>query len=115
MWLPFFALLHSRLPALTDQGVAVLYAVGTPPALTQLPLTSCPSCRLPPLPSPSLPPPSLQRDTFAPMALTYNDRSVNENMHVSLAFKLAAEDPDLNIFAHFSRAEYKLVREGVQG
>jgi hypothetical protein len=43
-------------------------------------------------------------------ALTYNDRSVNENMHASLAFRLAAEEPGLNLFAAFSEAEYDQVR-----
>lgn len=44
-------------------------------------------------------------------ALTYNDRSVNENMHASLAFTLAAEEPGLNLFARFSPAEYEQVRK----
>lgn len=43
------------------------------------------------------------------MAMTYNDKSVNEMMHVSLAFKLAFEDPSLNVFAKFSEQEYELV------
>jgi hypothetical protein len=45
-------------------------------------------------------------------ALMYNDRSVNENMHASLAFRLAAEEPGLNLFASFSEAEYEQVRGG---
>jgi hypothetical protein len=45
-------------------------------------------------------------------ALMYNDRSVNENMHASLAFRLAAEEPGLNLFASFSDAEYEQVRGG---
>lgn len=43
-------------------------------------------------------------------ALAYNDRSVNEMMHASLAFRLAAEDPALDIFAAFPQAEYETVR-----
>jgi hypothetical protein len=46
--------------------------------------------------------------------VTYNDRSVNENMHASLAFQYALQDPGLNIFANFSTEEYELVR-GVNG
>lgn len=42
-------------------------------------------------------------------ALTYNDRSVNENMHASLAFTLALEHDDLNLFRRFSTAEYEQV------
>jgi hypothetical protein len=49
--------------------------------------------------------------TRAPMALTYNDRSVNENMHACLAFSLA-QQPGLNIFEGFSDAEYEQVGKG---
>ncbi len=41
-------------------------------------------------------------------ALMYNDRSINENYHVSCAFRLAHEQP-FNIFQHFSKEEYKAV------
>lgn len=44
-----------------------------------------------------------------PQALLYNDRSVNEMMHASLAFRLAAEKPALNLFKRFSDAEYDQV------
>lgn len=47
-------------------------------------------------------------------AIVYNDRSVNENMHVSKAFQLALENPELNIFSKFSDEEYMQVREGYQ-
>jgi hypothetical protein len=53
--------------------------------------------------------------TRDPQALTYNDRSVNEMMHASLAFKLAADNPGLNIFARFSEAEYELVSGSERG
>lgn len=43
-------------------------------------------------------------------AMVYNDRSVNENMHASLAFNLALEHKDLNLFSKFSTAEYEQVR-----
>jgi hypothetical protein len=49
------------------------------------------------------------------MAMTYNDKSVNEMMHVSLAFKLAVEDPSLNVFAKFSEQEYELVSDCRRG
>lgn len=42
-------------------------------------------------------------------ALTYNDRSVNENMHASLAFTLATENDDLNLFKRFPTADYEKV------
>jgi hypothetical protein len=43
-------------------------------------------------------------------ALTYNDRSVNENFHVSTAFSLAYSWPGANIFGGLSREEEKQVR-----
>jgi hypothetical protein len=42
-------------------------------------------------------------------ALLYNDRSVNENFHVSTAFTLAYSSPELNVFSGFSREEEKQV------
>lgn len=42
-------------------------------------------------------------------AVIYNDRSVNENMHVSRAFQLALEHDELNIFENFSNEEYTTV------
>eukprot|EP00879_Flechtneria_rotunda_P009756 GHRR01010206.1.p1 GENE.GHRR01010206.1~~GHRR01010206.1.p1 ORF type:complete len:373 (+),score=154.98 GHRR01010206.1:405-1523(+) len=44
-------------------------------------------------------------------ALIYNDKSVNENMHCSLAFQLALDNPDVNVFERFSQAEYEQVRK----
>lgn len=49
------------------------------------------------------------------VAVRYNDKSPNENMHVSMAFQLALEDPDINIFAGLSDAQYKEVRGGLGG
>jgi hypothetical protein len=48
----------------------------------------------------------------AAAALTYNDRSVNENFHVSTAFSLAYSWPGANIFGGLSREEEKQVRRG---
>jgi hypothetical protein len=42
-------------------------------------------------------------------ALVYNDKSVNENMHASLAFQIAHDNAEMNIFASFSDEEYKQV------
>lgn len=49
------------------------------------------------------------RDT---QAVIYNDRSVNENMHASMAFQLAASSPEVNIFANFPPKVYELVGVG---
>lgn len=43
-------------------------------------------------------------------ALTYNDRSVNEMMHASLAFSVALDNDALNIFAAFPPDEYERLR-----
>lgn len=48
-------------------------------------------------------------------ALVYNDRSVNENFHVSTAFTLAYSSPELNVFSGFSREEEKQVGGGHSG
>eukprot|EP00877_Chromochloris_zofingiensis_P000698 jgi/Chrzof1/10629/Cz05g05230.t1 len=48
-------------------------------------------------------------------AIVYNDRSVNENMHVSKAFQLALENPELNIFSKFSDEEYMQARRWIVG
>lgn len=42
-------------------------------------------------------------------ALIYNDRNVNENMHASLAFTLATDNDDLNLFKRFPTADYEKV------
>lgn len=44
-------------------------------------------------------------------SLVYNDKSVNEMMHASLAFKLAHDNAELNLFERFSEAEFELVRK----
>lgn len=54
----------------------------------------------------------MQVRTRAPTAVTYNDRSVNENMHACLAFQHALQDPALNIFANFNTEDYELVSRG---
>jgi hypothetical protein len=46
----------------------------------------------------------------AVLAVNFPVRSVNENMHASLAFKLALDTPGLNIFEKFTQEEYELVR-----
>ena len=45
-------------------------------------------------------------------ALVYNDKSVNENMHASLAFQIAHDNAEMNIFSNFSDEQYKQVRPG---
>jgi len=42
-------------------------------------------------------------------AVIYNDKSVNEMMHASLAFQIAQDNPEIDIFARFSQEEYELV------
>lgn len=44
-------------------------------------------------------------------AVIYNDKSVNEMMHASLAFQIAQDNPEIDIFARFSQEEYELVRK----
>ena len=39
-------------------------------------------------------------------AIVYNDRSVNENFHVSSAFRIVSQDKGANIFSGLSRADY---------
>eukprot|EP00891_Asterochloris_glomerata_P008654 jgi/Astpho2/8654/e_gw1.00126.42.1_t len=48
-------------------------------------------------------------NTRHPNAIIYNDRSVNENFHVSCAFRLA-QLPETNIFEGLSRQEFVQVR-----
>lgn len=43
-------------------------------------------------------------------AITYNDRSVNENFHVSSAFRIVSQSEETNIFSGLSRAEYIVAR-----
>ena len=47
------------------------------------------------------------------IALTYNDISVLENMHVSEAFKLMHSDNNCNIFEGFDREKYKIMRKQI--
>lgn len=42
-------------------------------------------------------------------AVIYNDKSVNEMMHASLAFQIAQDNPEIDIFARFNQEEYELV------
>lgn len=48
-------------------------------------------------------------------AITYNDRSVNENFHVSCAFRIVTQSEETNIFSGLSRAEYVVVSEHPPG
>ena len=45
-------------------------------------------------------------NTQHPNAIVYNDRSVNENFHVSSAFQIVSQSEETNIFSGLSRAEY---------
>jgi len=45
-------------------------------------------------------------NTAHPNAIVYNDRSVNENFHVSSAFRIVSQSEDTNIFSGLSRADY---------
>jgi hypothetical protein len=49
-------------------------------------------------------------NTKDPLALTYNDRSVLENYHVSQCFKLLAEVPDANFLSDFDPAQRPVFR-----
>lgn len=48
-------------------------------------------------------------------AVVYNDRSVNENYHVSTAFQIALKDKDANIFDGLAPDEFKRVRQIIIG
>ena len=50
-------------------------------------------------------------DTNNNIALTYNDISVLESMHVSEAFKLMFQDNNCNLFEGFDREKYKTFRK----
>jgi hypothetical protein len=52
-------------------------------------------------------------DTDDNIALTYNDISVLENMHVSEAFKLMHSDSKYNVFEGFDRDKYKKIRKQI--
>jgi len=45
------------------------------------------------------------------LALTYNDTSVLENYHASLAFKLLAEEPEANLLSGFEREQFARLRK----
>jgi len=47
------------------------------------------------------------------LALTYNDKSVLENYHVAVAFRLLAVCPNTNILAGLPREQYALVRREI--
>jgi calcium/calmodulin-dependent 3',5'-cyclic nucleotide phosphodiesterase len=44
------------------------------------------------------------------LALTYNDRSVLENFHVSECFKLLAQEPDANFLSDFDKTQLPTIR-----
>ena len=50
-------------------------------------------------------------DTDNNIALTYNDISVLENMHISEAFKLMHSDNNCNVFEGFEKDKYKKIRK----
>ncbi|CAG9460578.1 unnamed protein product [Pedinophyceae sp. YPF-701] len=54
-------------------------------------------------------------DTNAPVALAYNDRSVQENMHAATLFQLMANNPEANVFADLPRKTAAAVRRTVVG
>lgn len=50
-------------------------------------------------------------NTRQPLALLYNDKSVLENHHVSLAFQLTLQNANINIFARLTREEFATIRQ----
>ncbi len=50
-------------------------------------------------------------NTHSSLAITYNDRSVLENMHISTAFKLFEDKPAIDFSTHFDLAQYKRYRQ----
>ena len=50
-------------------------------------------------------------DTNNNIALSYNDLSVLENMHISEAFKLMHSDTNCNVFEGFDKDKYKKIRK----
>ena len=50
-------------------------------------------------------------DTNNNIALSYNDLSVLENMHISEAFKLMHSDTNYNVFEGFDKDKYKKIRK----
>ena len=54
---------------------------------------------------------SFQVNTNSDLAITYNDRSVLENMHVSTAFRLFADKPVLDFTTNFDLKTFKRYRE----
>lgn len=50
-------------------------------------------------------------NTRHPRAVTYNDKSVNENYHASRAFEITQQFSDCNIFEGFTPEEFKRARQ----
>ena len=51
---------------------------------------------------------SFQIATESSLALTYNDKSILENHHLSTVFKLLKNKPELNIWDTLSKQEEKI-------
>ena len=52
-------------------------------------------------------------NTSSPWAIRYNDRSILENMHVSKAFQLMVEQPDINMLQGFDTDTTREMRENI--
>ncbi|CAG9462783.1 unnamed protein product [Pedinophyceae sp. YPF-701] len=52
-------------------------------------------------------------DTADPLALTYNDDAVQEQMHTSLLFRVLHENPGCNLLASLGPGGYKKARESI--
>merc|ERR1712065_91492 len=49
--------------------------------------------------------------TLSDIAILYNDQSVLENFHAASLFQLLRQNPDLNIFGSFSKAQFREARK----
>ncbi|CAG9462730.1 unnamed protein product [Pedinophyceae sp. YPF-701] len=49
------------------------------------------------------------------LAITYNDQSVQENMHAATLFKLLEEHPDANVLGNLDPAKYARARQSIIG
>ena len=47
------------------------------------------------------------------LALTYNDKSVLENFHVSQAFKIMKNNPECDVLDFFSGSDYQMLRKNI--